>query len=122
MRDICGLKVWPKACHLTLEIYKVTRKFPEEELHNLASQTRRPAPPIPANMAGGCGRSGAAELNRYLQIAMGSANELKSHIPMAHDLGFLASADFQTSSREVVDVKRMLTSFRRKPKMDGRIL
>lgn len=104
---------------MTLEIYKVTRKFPREELYSLTSQTRRSAASISANIAEGCGRSGAAELNRYLQIAMGSASELEFHILMAHDLGFLAHADFQALSQEVVDVKRMLTSFSQKLKMDG---
>lgn len=79
---------------MTLEIYKVTRKFPREELYSLTSQTRRSAPSISANIAESCGRSGAAELNRYLQIAMGSASELEFHILMAHDLGFLSHADF----------------------------
>ena len=122
MRDFRGLKVWQKAYHFTLEIYKVTRKFPREELYSLTSQTRRSAASIPANIAEGCGRSGAAELNRYLQIAMGSASELEFHILMAHDLGFLAHADFQALSQEVVDVKRMLTSFSQKLRMDCSIL
>jgi hypothetical protein len=73
------LKVWEKAHQLTLQVYKATASFPKEEMFGLTSQIRRAAASIPANIAEGCGRSGDAELGRFLQIAMGSASELEYH-------------------------------------------
>lgn len=67
MRDFRDLKVWEKAYRLTLDVYKVTRKFPKEELYGLTSQIRRAAASIPANLAEGCGRAGTAELGRFVQ-------------------------------------------------------
>lgn len=38
MQDFRQLKVWEKAHHLALEVYKATTAFPKEELYGLMSQ------------------------------------------------------------------------------------
>jgi four helix bundle protein len=67
MKDFKQIKVWQKAHHLTLEIYKATQAFPKEELYGLTSQIRRASYSVPANIAEGCGRNGDAELARFLK-------------------------------------------------------
>jgi four helix bundle protein len=62
---------------------------------------------IPANIAEGCGRSGEAELARFLQIAMGSASELEYHLILANELDLLRSGDYDRLRNELIDVKRM---------------
>jgi len=119
MRDFRELKVWQKAHELTLSAYKVTARFPKEELYGLTGQIRRSCASIPANIAEGCGRSGEAELARFLQIAMGSACELEYHLLLAHDLKFLSDAEHENISGELIEVKRMLTSFIQKLKADN---
>jgi four helix bundle protein len=119
MKDFKKIKVWQKAHDLTLDIYKITRRFPKEELYGLTSQIRRGASSIPANIAEGCGRSGDAELSRFLQIAMGSASELEYHLLLAHDLGLLSVQSFNSLSNDVMEIKRMLASFIKKLKADS---
>ncbi len=114
MKDLRGLKVWEKAHNLVLSIYHATSKFPKDELYGLTSQIRRAGISIPANIAEGCCRSGDVEFARFLQIAAGSASELEYHLLLAHDLRFLNSADFEQLRKELVDVKRMLSSFIKK--------
>jgi len=80
-------------------------------MYGLTSQIRRSSSSIPANIAEGCGRDGDAELGRFLQIARGSASELEYHLLLARDLGFLAQTDHYHLSGEVIEVKRMLTTF-----------
>jgi hypothetical protein len=75
MRDFRELKVWHKAHSLTLDVYRVTKSFPREELYGLTSQIRRAAASIGANIAEGAGKSSRADLGRYLQIALGSASD-----------------------------------------------
>lgn len=111
MRDFRELKVWEKAHHLTLAVYKATASFPKDELYGLTSQIRRSCASIAANIAEGCGRSGEAELARFLQIALGSASELEYHLLLAHDLAFLGQESYEHLAGEVTEVKRMLTSF-----------
>lgn len=110
MRDFRELKVWEKGHRLTLAVYKATAKFPGQELYGLTSQIRRSCASIPANIAEGYGRSGEVELARFLQIAAGSASELEYHLLLAKDLEMLNRGDHERLTREVTEVKRMLTS------------
>lgn len=119
MRDFRELKVWQKAHELTLAVYKATATFPKDELYGLTSQIRRACVSIPANIAEGCGRSGDAELARFLQIAMGSASELEYHLLLARDLQFVNGMDYQELHKQVTEVKRMLTAFIQTLKADG---
>lgn len=118
MRDFRELKVWQKAHHLTLAVYQATATFPRDELYGLTSQIRRSCASIPANIAEGCGRSGDADLARFLQIAVGSASELEYHLLLAHDLDLLNSSDYEQLASDVSEVRRMLTSFIQKLNAD----
>ena len=119
MKDFRKLAVWEKSHRLALEIYRITSGFPKSELYGLTSQIRRACVSVPANIAEGCGRSGDAELARFLQIAMGSASEVEYHLLLAHDLGLLSCSDKERLVLQVTEVKRMLTSFIRQLRADG---
>ena len=118
MKDFRSLDVWRKSHELVLAIYRVTAAFPKNELYGLTSQIRRAAASIPGNIAEGCGRTGDAELGRFLQIAMGSASELEYHLLLARDLELLNGLHYKQLAGEVTEVKRMLTSFIQKLKAD----
>ncbi len=118
MKDFKELKVWQKSHALTLAIYTSTRSFPKDEAFGLTSQMRRAAASVPANIAEGCGRSGDAELGRFLGIAMGSASELEYHLLLAHDLGLVSEADYPPLNEQTIEVKRMLAAFILKLKAD----
>ncbi|MBW1821908.1 MAG: four helix bundle protein [Deltaproteobacteria bacterium] len=45
------LKVWQRSYKLCLEIYKMTKRFPNEERYGLTSQIRRTAVSVPSNIA-----------------------------------------------------------------------
>ena len=118
MKDFRELKVWEKAHQLTLAVYQATAAFPKEELYGLTSQMRRSAASIPTNIAEGCGRGSDDDFRRFLQIAMGSASELEYHVLLAHDLGYLVTADYEHLSAAVAKVKRMLAALITKVKND----
>jgi four helix bundle protein len=109
MGDFHGLVVWHKAHALALAVYRLTEHFPRQELYGLTSQLRRASTSIPANIAEGCGRSGNAELARFLRIALGSASELEYHLLLARDLGYLTPPEFAEATDATQQVKRMLT-------------
>jgi four helix bundle protein len=111
MRDFRNLQVWNKAHSLTLDVYKATGSFPKEELYCLTSQIRRASASIPTNIAEGCGRSGDAELARFMTISMGSASEVEYQLLLAHDLGYLSQDTYSDLHEKLTEVKRMLTGF-----------
>ena len=114
MRDFKRLQVWEKSHCLALLIYRATVRFPKEELYGLTSQIRRSCSSIPANIAEGCGRSGDAELARFLHIASGSASELDYHLLLAKDLGLLPPPEYDHLSSELTGVRKMLNAFLQK--------
>jgi len=105
------LRVWEKGHELALAIYRATGGFPKAELYGLTSQLRRAAGSIPANIAEGCGRSGKAELARFLDVSLGSASELEYHLILSHDLRFLSDDEYRRLDAQVIELKRMLTAF-----------
>ena len=111
MRDFRELKVWGKAHQLVLDIYRATTSFPKAEMYGLTGQIRRVAASIPANIVEGCGRTGDAELARFMQISMGSASELEYHLLLAKDLSFLPADAHQRLNAQTVGVKKMMASF-----------
>jgi len=104
-------KVWERAHELTLELYRMTGRFPREELFGLTSQIRRCSASIGANIAEGCGKRGNAEFQRFLQIASGSANELDYHLLLAHDLNLITR---KPHCRRSCAHQKMLTSLLQK--------
>ena len=57
---------------LVIEIYKLTAKFPREELYGLVSQMRRAAISIPSNIAEGSRCSTRKDFRNFLINAFGS--------------------------------------------------
>ncbi len=110
MKDFKELRVWQKAHALALEIYQMTRGFPKDEIYGLTSQIRRASVSVGANIAEGCGRRSDGELNRFLQIARGSAAELEYHLLLARDLKLMANDAHQGLEKKLIEVQRMLTS------------
>ena len=110
VQDFHYLVVWQKAHAWVLRVYKLTKRFPDDERFGLTSQLRRAAASVPANLAEACGRGGKHEFSRFVQIAMGSATEAEYHILLAKDLGYLGGQDFDTVGAAVEEVKRMLAS------------
>ncbi len=108
MKDFRELKVWHKAHQLTLDVYRHTAMFPNEEKYGLISQMRRSGASVPTNIAEGCGRGSDAELVRFLQISMGSASELEYQLFLAKDLDYLDKPAYEQLTRQTLEVKRML--------------
>jgi four helix bundle protein len=110
VQDFRNLKVWQKAYALTIDVYRVTRAFPKEELYGITSQARRAAVSIGANLAEGCGRNGDAEFAQFSNIAMGSACELEHLLILSQDLGFVSPPTCARLTHDPVEIKRMLAS------------
>jgi four helix bundle protein len=82
-------KGWQKAYKLCLEIYKITKNFPNEEKYGLSSQMRRAAVSIPSNITEDYGRKTIPDYIRCLYIAYGSTYELEAQTLLSKNLGYL---------------------------------
>ncbi len=111
MRNFQELKVWNKAHEVTLAAYKATAGFPKQEMFGLTSQIRRAVSSIGANIAKGAGGGTNADFVRFLQISLGSANELHNHLLLARDLGLIVDDDFERLLADVLETQKMLAKF-----------
>ena len=71
------LLVWQKGHSFVLEVYKLTKQFPKEEIYGLTSQFRRAAVSITANIAEGYKRLSNKEKLRFYNISQVSLEECR---------------------------------------------
>lgn len=112
--DFKQLKVWQKAHLFTLQVYKMTNNFPDNERYGLVSQIRRAAASIPTNIAEGYGRSGQTERSHFINIAIGSANEVEYQLILSKDLGYIPQEEYSNCTGNIQEIRKMLTSLYQK--------
>ena len=87
-RNFQDLIVWQKAHHFVLGVYRISKRFPREEIYGLTSQFRRAAISIPANIAEGFKKKGRPDKVRFMNVAQGSLEECRYYLILANDLGY----------------------------------
>lgn len=117
MQNYKDLQVWNKSHELTLDIYKITKAFPKEEVFSLVSQLRRAASSIPTNIAEGSGRFTQKDFASFLQISLGSCQEVEYLIFLSHQLDYIEEVDFNPLNKLTGEVKAMLISLIKKVRL-----
>ncbi|HUX92853.1 MAG TPA: four helix bundle protein [Ignavibacteriaceae bacterium] len=100
-KQFTELIVWQKAHQFVLEVYKLTKGFPKEELFGLTSQFRRAAVSIPANIAEGYRKRGKNDKVRFFNISEGSLEECKYYLKLSKDLGYVNDINLINSAEEI---------------------
>ena len=108
MHDFRRLLVWQHARTLARDVDRATRSFPRTDHQVVASQLRRSALSIGANIAEGCGKASRSEAIRFLKIAAGSAAETEHHLVVATDFEYLHPRLSGDLTGRAVAVQRML--------------
>src|ERR1700722_13943641 len=93
MQSYKELLVWQVAMGLVADVYRITRRFPREEVYGLTSQIQRSAVSVPSNIAEGQGRATRGEFIQFLGHSRGSLFELETQLTIAGELGYLESQD-----------------------------
>ncbi|MEW6687213.1 MAG: four helix bundle protein [Candidatus Edwardsbacteria bacterium] len=102
------LEVFKLVHQLVIDVYRIVKKFPEEERFRLCDQICRSTSSIPANIAEGYGRFSLKERIQFLYISRGSVEELKYHLLLAKDLSYISITKFE-ELRSTLDITgRML--------------
>lgn len=117
MQNYRDLQVWVKSHELTLEIYNITKSFPQDELYGLVSQLRRASSSIPTNIAEGSGRFTQKDFASFLQISLGSCQEVEYLIFLSKELKYIAEVDFERINKSIGGTKAMLISLIKKVRL-----
>lgn len=108
MSDYKKLKVWEDAHKFTIDIYNITKKFPNNEQYGLTSQIRRSSSSIPTNIVEGCGQLDNGNLIRFLGIAKGSAFETEYQLLLAKDLSYINNEEYRFLLAKIQSIIHML--------------
>jgi len=113
MHDFRRLLVWQRARELFVAVDRLTKTFPRSDRGVLASQLRRSALSIAANIAEGCGKNSLRETLRFLEVAAGSVTETENHLLLATDLGYIHQKTSDALIEQIVAIRRMLFRLRK---------
>ena len=108
------LEVWKLARKLTVKIYALSRSGAFAKDQGFCDQICRAAVSVVSNIAEGFERRSNNQFIRFLDIANGSAGEVRAQLYVALDLGYIEQAEFQDALDDIVSIGKMITSLIRR--------
>lgn len=88
------LVAWREAHLLTLEIYSLTKSFPQEERFGITNQLRRASSSVAAQIAEGAQMPTFPHRLLFYQRAYASAAEVDYFLELSKDLGYMAMEQY----------------------------
>ena len=120
MGNVDDLVVFRRAYALSLELHRASLRWPNVEQHGgIASQLRRSSKSVCALLMEGAGRlrRSRVEFERYLVMALGSADEARLWCRYAADLGYATpeqTAEWRNSYEEIARMLQGLLARQKK--------
>ncbi len=116
IESFTDLVVWQEGHKLVVEIYMITKDFPNEEKYSTTDQMRRASSSVTANIAEGFGRQGIKEKIQFYYLSKDSLSELKNFLFIARDVGYLSEVKFNYLLENSNTVDKLLQGLIRKVK------
>jgi four helix bundle protein len=91
-------------------VYRLTTRFPKDEVYGMTSQIRRAAVSVAANIAEGHGRENSGSFVQFLRMAQGSLKELETHLLLALRVELASTKEVEPILRQCDELGRMLRS------------
>ena len=82
--------------------------FPKSEQFELVSQLKRAAYSVPVNIVEGCGRGTDKDFVHFLDIALGSCQEVEYCSLLAFDLNYINEEEYNKLNEMINEVKAKL--------------
>ena len=119
MSDFKNLKVWQDARVLTVATIRASDEMSGSAASVVRGQLVRAIMSVPANIAEGSAKRSDRDFARFVRIALGSATESENHLIIANDLALIGNQDFEALSKQLEEVKRMLTGLEKRLAADA---
>jgi four helix bundle protein len=109
--DYKKLKIWEKANDFAHEVYKITSNFPKSEIFGLTSQIRRAALSVPTNIVEGASRKSKKEFLNFLNIAIGSLNEVDYLLRFALEENLIEGEKYKSIKNNIESLSKSIWAF-----------
>ena len=116
IKSFTQLNAWREAHQLVLLGYKITKKFPKDELFGLISQLRRAVVSVTSNIAEGFNRFSWKEKIQFFYVALSSLTECQNQMLVARDVGYASVEDFNKFAEKSVIVSKLINGLIKKAK------
>ena len=101
------LDIWKVSIELVMDVYQLTKVFPDSEKFSLSLQMQRAAVSIPSNISEGAGRQHVKEFIQFLYISSGSLSELETQMEIAFQLKYVKS--IEELNNKIIRIRQMMT-------------
>ena len=115
VRNYKNLNVYKQSYKLAMDVFKLSKDFPREELYSLTDQLRRASRSVPANIAEGwTKRKYVNVFIKHLVDANGSCEEVKVFSSFARDCGYIEPGTYKRLLTECSEIGAMLSALIKK--------
>ncbi len=108
-RNFHNYKVWQNAVSFATMLYQVTDKLPWFEKKGLCDQMQRAVVSISSNIAEGAGRPTDTDFAHFLDIALGSSNEVETQLIISRNLNYIDTIQFNSLIEKLSEIQKQLT-------------
>lgn len=110
IKSFKDLDVYKLSYEVAMDLFRISRRFPKEELYSLTSQLVRSSRSVSANIAEGWSkRHYENKFKNHLIDALGSNGESQNWISFALDCGYISNEEFKSFEDNFDHIGKMLT-------------
>ena len=110
------LIIWQKAMDFGENVYRLTSKFPKEEMYNLSSQIRRAVDSIALNISEGSIGQSNPEFKKFMGYSIRSLAEVVTCLHKAKRREYISEEEFSTHYEFAFNLMNMMFAFKEKIK------
>jgi four helix bundle protein len=103
------LEAWKQGHGVVLAVYRLTQKFPKDEIFGITNQMRRAAVSITSNIAEGFSRQFPKEKTQFYSVAQGSLTELQNQLLISRDVGYISTMQYQNVEEQTIFAHKLIT-------------
>ena len=105
------IPVWKMAKDFSSRIYSIVQKSFGND-YVMIRQLTRASLSIPLNIAEGFERASNKEFAHFINIAKGSAGEVRTILYIAYDNNYLTNEEFINLKNQITEISKQLSAFR----------
>ncbi len=110
IKSFKDLDVYKLSYEVAMDLFRISRRFPKEELYSLTSQLVRSSRSVSTNIAEGWSkRHYENKFKNHLIDALGSNGESQNWISFALDCGYISNEEFKSFENKFDHIGKMLT-------------